>query len=130
MDAVSAIERELGFEPKDVSATRKIGYDIESVVPETARDGDSPALRLIEVKGRAAGADTVTLSKNEIMCALNRPDGWILAVVEVYGPTTHTTYLRRPALRAPVFTENSVTYDLRLLRESAETLLERTDTWQ
>lgn len=130
MDVVSAIERELGYEPRDVSAKRKIGYDIESLVPEAAREGDSPALRLIEVKGRVAGADTVTLSKNEILCALNRPDGWILAVVEVDGSTTHTTYLKKPAFHVPAFAENSVTYDLRRLRDSAEVLLERTDTWQ
>ena len=87
-------------------------------------------LRLIEVKGRAAGADTVTLSKSEILCALNRPDGWVLAVVEVDGATTHTTYLQRPELHAPAFTENSVTYDLGRLRASADVVLERTDTWQ
>ena len=130
MDIVASIERELGNVPRDVSAQRKIGYDIESAVPEGAREGDAPALRLIEVKGRAAGADTVTLSKNEILCALNRPDGWLLAVVEVDGPRAHTTYLRKPALHAPAFTENSVTYDLARLRASAEVVLERTDTWQ
>lgn len=130
MDAVASIERELGNLPLDVSAQRKIGYDIESAVPESAREGDAPALRLIEVKGRVAGADTVTLSKNEILCALNRPDGWLLAVVEVDGASAHTTYLRKPALHAPAFTENSVTYDLARLRASAEVVLERTDTWQ
>lgn len=130
MDAVAAIERALGNDPRDVSAQRKIGHDIESAVPEELRESGSPALRLIEVKGRAAGADTVTLSKNEILCALNRPDGWILAIVEVDGATTHTTYLQRPALRAPAFTENSVTYDLERLRASAEVILERNDTWQ
>ena len=129
MDAVFSIERELGFEPRDVSGQRKIGYDIESVVPESKRNGDSPALRLIEVKGRAAGSGTVTLSKNEILCALNKPDGWILAVVEVGGSFTHTLYLRKPALHAPAFTENSVTYDLGRLRDSAEVVLERNDTW-
>lgn len=130
MDAVSAIERELGNAPRDVSAQRKIGYDIESAVPEARREGAEPALRLIEVKGRVVGADTVTLSKNEILCALNRPDGWFLAVVEVDGATTHTTYLQRPELHAPAFTENSVTYDLGRLSASAEVVLERTDTWQ
>lgn len=130
MDAVAEIERQLGNAPRDVSSQRKIGYDIESAVPEAVRGGGSPALRLIEVKGRAAGAGTVTLSKNEILCALNRPDGWILAVVEVDGASTRTTYLQRPALRAPAFTENSVTYDLGRLRDSAEIVLERTDTWQ
>lgn len=130
MDAAMLIERELGYAPKDVSMRRKIGYDIESTVPEGKRSGDEPVLRLIEVKGRIAGADTVTLSKNEILCALNKPDGWLLALVEVDGKTTHTTYLRRPTLHAPAFTENSVNFDIGRLVESAEVVLERTDTWQ
>ena len=85
---------------------------------------------MIEVKGRITGADTVTLSKNEILAALNKPDCWLLAIVKVDGATTHTTYLRRPALRTPAFTETSVNCDMGRLRKSAELVLERTDTWQ
>lgn len=129
MDAVMSIERELGFFPHDVSATRGIGYDIESKVPNELRDG-GPALRMIEVKGRAAGADTVTLSKNEIMAALNKEDGWILALVEVDGANTSTTYLMRPVLRAPAFTETSVNFSIERLKDSSEIVLERNDTWQ
>ena len=113
-----------------MSDRRKIGYDIESRVPDDLRDGNDPVLRRIEVKGRLAGADTVTLSKNEILAALNKPDCWLLAIVEVDGATTHTTYLRRPALRTPAFTETSVNFDMGRLRKSAELVLERTDTWQ
>ena len=130
MDAVMAIERELGYFPHDVSATRKIGYDIESKVPQERQEDEGGALRMIEVKGRLAGADTVTLSKNEVLCALNKPDCWLLALVEVDGNHTHTTYLRRPALSAPAFTETSTTYDLGRLTASAEVVLERNDTWQ
>jgi hypothetical protein len=80
MAAVMAAERALGHEPKDVGA-EKLGYDIESRVPETeTRLGH---LRLIEVKGRIAGAEMVTVTKNEILYALNKPDNFILALVRV-----------------------------------------------
>lgn len=130
MDAVMAIERQLGYAPRDVSEQRGIGYDILSRVPDDMRDGDDPVTRMIEVKGRIAGGDSITLTKNEILCALNKPECWLLAIVEVDGHTTKTTYLRRPALRAPSFAENSVNYDMGRLIESAEVVLERTDTWQ
>ena len=130
MDVVTAIERDMGNDPKDVSDRRKIGYDIESRVPDAMRDGTDPVLRMIEVKGRIAGADTVTLSKNEILAALNKPDCWLLAIVEIDGASAHTTYLRRPALRTPAFTETSTTFDMGRLTASAEVVLERTDTWQ
>lgn len=130
MDAIMAIERELGYAPRDVSEQRGIGYDIISRVPDNMRDGEDPVTRMVEVKGRIAGGDSVTLTKNEILCALNKPECWLLAIVEVEGHTTKTTYLRRPALRAPSFAENSVNYDMGRLIESAEVVLERTDTWQ
>ena len=129
MDAIMAIERELGYAPRDVSEQRGIGYDILSRVPDNMRDGDDPVTRMVEVKGRIAGGDSITLTKNEILCGLNKPECWLLAIVEVDGRTTKTTYLRRPALRAPSFAENSVNYDMGRLIESAEVVLERTDTW-
>lgn len=76
MEAVMAAERALGHEPRDVS-DRKCGYDIESVVP------GGKQLRFIEVKGRIEGAETVTVTKNEILTALNKPDSFILALVQV-----------------------------------------------
>ena len=45
-------------------------------------------LRMIEVKGRVEGVDTVIVSHNEVLCALNNPDGFILAIVMVDGNTT------------------------------------------
>ena len=76
MNAVMATERALGYEPRDVS-DHKCGYDIESVVPGTGH------LRFLEVKGRIEGAETVTVTKNEILAALNKPDNFILALVQV-----------------------------------------------
>ena len=80
MEAVMAAEKDLGYDPQDVS-DRKCGYDIESVRPETGQ------LRFIEVKGRIEGADTVTVTKNEILTALNKPDNYILALVQVRAKT-------------------------------------------
>ena len=58
-------------------------------------------LRFIEVKGRVAGAETVTVTRNEILTALNKPDDFILAVVEVDGDQPATPrYVRRPFTRA------------------------------
>lgn len=76
MAAVMAVEQELGYEPRDVSR-QKLGYDIESRVPGTGH------LRFIEVKGRIEGAETVTVTKNEIITALNQPEAFLLALVRV-----------------------------------------------
>lgn len=129
MRAVMAIERELGFAPRDVSA-ENCGYDVESAVPEGARD--ACALRMIEVKGRAAGAETVTVSRNEVMCALNRPEAFILAIVEVDGNTTRTTYLRRPFTSPPDYAAASMNYDIARLKQAGTgtVILEKEHTWQ
>jgi superfamily II DNA or RNA helicase len=84
MAAVMAAERALGYEPRDVS-DRKCGYDIESSAPlaRSGRGAGGEGLRLIEVKGRIEGAETVTVTKNEILAALNKPDNFILALVQV-----------------------------------------------
>lgn len=118
MQAVMDVERSLGYSPKDVSAD-KCGYDIESEIPAALRTGDSGCLRFIEVKGRAKGADTVTVSKNEILTALNRPEEYILAIVEVDGDQTKTVYLKQPFRNAPDFTATSVNYDISELVSNA-----------
>ena len=102
---VMQAERSLGFEPTD-RETEKLGYDIESRIPGTGR------LRFIEVKGRAAGAETVTVTKNEILYSFNKPDDFILAIVELEGDSHRLHYLRRPFQREPDFGVTSVNYDL------------------
>ncbi len=115
MKAVMAVERELGFVPRDVSAS-KCGYDIES------RDPTGEArLRFIEVKGRVRGADTVTVTKNEILSALNKPEQYILAIVEVDGETARAPiYIRKPFVREPDFGVTSVNYKLAELLDKGE----------
>lgn len=103
-EIVMATERALGFEPVD-RETEKLGYDIESRIPGTGR------LRFIEVKGRVAGAQTITVSKNEILYSLNKPDDFILAIVEFQEGDSHRVhYLRQPFQREPDFGVTSVNY--------------------
>ncbi|HMS18481.1 MAG TPA: DUF3883 domain-containing protein, partial [Planctomycetota bacterium] len=88
-EAVMAVERQLGFSPVD-REIEKLGYDIESQVP-------GGGLRFIEVKGRIAGAETITVTKNEILYSFNKPDHFILAMVEFLDEHNHRVrYLRRP----------------------------------
>ena len=103
---VMEIERGLGFEPTD-REVEKLGYDIESRVPGTGR------LRFIEVKGRVTGAATITVTRNEILYSLNKPEDFILAVVEFTDDDGHRAhYLRQPFQREPDFGVTSVNYDL------------------
>jgi SNF2 family DNA or RNA helicase len=112
--AVMEVERQLGFEPRD-RETEKLGYDVESRVPGTGK------LRFLEVKGRVSGAETVTVTKNEILYSLNKPDDFILALVELLSETEHRVhYLRRPFRREPDFGATSVNYAFAELLARAE----------
>ncbi len=101
---IMEIERSLGFEPIDREFER-LGYDIESRDPATGK------LRFIEVKGRVSGAETITVTKNEILYSLNKPDDFILAMVEFVSERDHRVhYLRQPFRREPDFDVTSVNY--------------------
>jgi hypothetical protein len=103
--AVMAVERQLGFEPTDREVD-KLGYDIES------RDSQTGRLRFIEVKGRVSRAGTITVTKNEILYSLNKPEDFILAIVEFLSEDEHRVhYVRRPFQREPDFGVTSVNYD-------------------
>ena len=54
------------------------GWDILSCTPDHE-------VRFLEVKGRVAGATTVTVTRNEMLAALNQPRRWFLVVVFVDG---------------------------------------------
>lgn len=113
--AIMEVERNLGFDPID-RETDKLGYDIESRVPGTGK------LRFIEVKGRLAGGDTITVTRNEILYSLNKPDDFILGIVEFHDGERHTVhYVRRPFQREPDFGVTSVNYDFAELLARAET---------
>ncbi|MCG8554503.1 MAG: SNF2-related protein [Proteobacteria bacterium] len=111
---VMEVERNLGFDPVD-REYEKLGYDIES------KDGRTGRLRFLEVKGRDENAQTITVTKNEILYSLNKPDDFILAIVEFRTDDTHRVhYVRRPFHREPDFGVTSVNYDFGELLARAE----------
>ncbi|MDP2643503.1 MAG: helicase-related protein [Desulfobacterales bacterium] len=111
---VMEIERNLGFEPTD-REFEKLGYDIESRVPGTGK------LRFIEVKGRVTSASTITVTRNEILYSLNKPDDFILVIVEFFNDDSHRIhYLRQPFQREPDFGVTSVNYNFAELLLRAE----------
>ena len=107
-------ELNLGFDPTD-REFEKLGYDIESRVPGTGK------LRFIEVKGRVSGASTVTVTRNEILYSLNKPEDFILGMVEFLDDGAHRVhYVREPFKREPDFGVTSVNYDFADLLGRAE----------
>ena len=111
---VMEVERGLGYEPVD-RELEKLGYDIESRVPDTGR------LRFIEVKGRVSGAATVTVTRNEILYSLNKPEDFILGIVEFLEGDAHRIhYVREPFRREPDFGVTSVNYDFAELLARAQ----------
>jgi hypothetical protein len=89
VDAVKAAERRLGRTPHEMPHANP-GYDIES------EDG-ARHLHFIEVKGRIAGADTVIVTRTEVLTGLNAAERYILALVRI-GPDgdDEVRYLRDP----------------------------------
>lgn len=118
MNAVMGAERDLGHQVYDVSA-EKCGWDVTSI-PQPI-DGKLPVSRHIEVKGRAKGASTVTVTRNEILYALNQKDKFILALVLVEGEQVDGPYyVRQPFTQEPDWAETSKNLDLSQLLARAE----------
>jgi hypothetical protein len=98
---------------------KKLGYDIESRTPEGGR------LRFIEVKGRVSSAPTITVTRNEILYSLNKPEDFILAIVEFLENGGHRVhYLTEPFQREPDFAATSVNYNFAELRARAKLMKE------
>jgi superfamily II DNA or RNA helicase len=118
MDAVRQAEEARGCRVVDVSAL-KCGWDITSYPP--AVDGKQPEARHIEVKGRVQGASTVTITRNEMLYALNQADKFLLSIVlvgegdSVDGPY----YLRNPFEAEPGWGVSSINYEIEVLLERA-----------
>lgn len=111
MDAVRHAEEARGCRVVDVSA-QKCGWDITSYPP--AVDGMQPETLHIEVKGRVQGASTVTVTRNEMLYALNQADKFRLAIVLVGEDDTveGPQYLCNPFQSEPGWGVSSVNYDL------------------
>ena len=115
MAAVIAAEKALGNTPNDVSV-QKIGYDIVSY------DAKTKHLRFIEVKGRIDGADTVMITRQEVITSLHEPDKYILAIVQVEaGFAREPRYVRGAlAKHEPAFEHTAIQFNLKSLLERAE----------
>ena len=60
-----------------------------------------------------SGAETITVTKNEILYSLNKPEDFILAIVEFLDGDNHKVhYVREPFKREPDFGVTSVNYTL------------------
>ena len=118
MDAVRRVEEGRGCRVVDVSA-QKCGWDLTSYPPPV--NGKLPEARHLEVKGRVMGASTVTITRNEMLYALNQADKFLLAIVlvgendVVEGPH----YVREPFESEPGWGVSSVNYDLKALLAKA-----------
>jgi hypothetical protein len=68
------------------------------------------------------GASTITVTKNEILTSLNKPDDFILAIVELSSDgSDEIHYVRQPFHREPDFGVTSVNYNLPELLANSET---------
>ena len=114
MNTVRLAEEARGCRVVDVSA-QKCGWDITSYSP--TMDDRLPEARHIEVKGRAKGATTVTVTKNEIFESWNQGAKYHLAIVlvdeddSVDGPY----FIPHPFKEEPGWGVSSINYDLQSL---------------
>lgn len=118
MEAVRKAEEAKGHQVIDVSA-EKCGWDLTAIVP--VADGKLPQARHIEVKGRAKGQSTITVTRNEILYGLNQADKFILAIVIVDGDDHEAPhYVRNPFTQEPDWAVTSINLDLASLLERAQ----------
>ncbi len=115
MDVVMATECQLGNRPEDVSA-QKVGYDIASYDPAADH------MRFIEVKGRVDEADTVMITRQELITSLHEPKKFILVVVQVENGVPQEPHYIYGALdtREPPFGHSAVQFNIKSLLERAE----------
>jgi len=119
MKAVIDAELARGFSVRDVSR-EKCGWDVTSQPPSLPGD-PLPMARHIEVKGRAKGSDTITVTRNEILYGLNQQDKFMLAIVLVEGDQiTGPHYVRKPFTQEPDWAVASVNLNLQYLLSRAE----------
>ena len=114
MRAVTLAEEARGHRVRNV-ASQKCGWDLTSYPP--MEGGKQLEPRHIEVKGRAKGATTLTVTRNELLCALNQGDKYHLAMVfvgeddSVDGPH----YVQNPFDTEPGWGVSSVNFDVNAL---------------
>jgi len=93
----------------------------EFIASGRSRQAGTGRLRFIEVKGRVSGAPTITVTRNEILYSLNKPEDYILGIVAfLEGGEQRVHYVREPFQREPDFGATSVNYDFSELLARAE----------
>lgn len=92
------------------------GLDLTSY-PPAAADGKLPETRHIEVKGRIKGATTITVTRNEMLYALNQAEKFCLAIVFVGedGSVEGPSYLRNPFDAEPGWGVSSINFEIKAL---------------
>lgn len=114
MDTVKRFEESQGCFVKDVSA-QKCGWDLTSYPP--GGDGKLVEPKHIEVKARVKGSTTITITRNELLYALNQADKFVLAIVlvgeddSVEGPF----YVRNAFTSEPGWGVASINYEIKAL---------------
>jgi SNF2 family DNA or RNA helicase len=119
MAAVVAAEQAKGHRVVDVSKD-KCGWDISSYPPTV--DGVQPTARHIEVKGRISGADTVTVTRNEILYGVNQGEKFVLAIVFVHDDDSvdGPHYIRKPFDSEPGWGVSAWSIEIKKLLQRAE----------
>lgn len=121
MDVVRNAEESRGCHTVDVSA-QKCGWDLTSYPADVG--GKQVDARHIEVKARVKGASTITITRNEMLYALNQSDKFVLAIVlvgeddSIDGPY----FVHTPFESEPGWGVASINYDLKALVEKGTLL--------
>lgn len=114
MATVRAFEEARGCRVVDVSG-QKCGWDLTSYPPQT--NAKQPEPRHIEVKGRVKGAATITVTRNEMLYALNQAEKFQLAIVfvgeddSVEGPH----FIEKPFDSEPGWGISSINFEINAL---------------
>jgi hypothetical protein len=119
MEAVRRAEEARGCTVVDVSG-QKCGWDLTSFPP--AQDGNNPIPRHIEVKGRIKGASHVTVTRNEMLYALNQAEKFVLAIVlaDENGASEGPHYVRGLIRNEPEWGESSRNFEITKLLQNSE----------
>ena len=119
MQAIREIEEAAGCRVEDVAAA-KCGWDLTSYPPPIV--GKQADAKHIEVKGRAASADTVTVTRNEMLYALNQSDKFILAIVLINEDESVNSvhYLKKPFDSEPPWGTASINFNLKDLLQRGD----------
>lgn len=119
MDAVCKFEEARHGTVVDVS-DQKCGWDL-TCYPAPV-EGKQPEALHIEVKGRMKGTSTITVTRNEILYALNQSEKFRLAIVLVgeNDVVEGLYYVRSPFTKEPDWGVSSINYELQALLEKAE----------